>query len=881
MAEKKPVTIHRHDYQPPDYRVERVDLRFELGEEETLVTATLDVRRNYADEQRSRPLHLNGVALDLRDVRIDGEALALDEYLLSDEGLSIEQVPHSFELTTTVAIHPEKNTELQGLYRSGGMFCTQCEAEGFRRITFFPDRPDVMARYRTTIIAEQARYPVLLSNGNPVDSGTLDDGRHWITWDDPFPKPSYLFALVAGDLACNEDSHVTASGREIALRIYTEKENVGKTGHAMASLKAAMAWDEATYGLECDLDTYLVVAVGDFNMGAMENKGLNIFNTQYILARPDSATDRDFENIQDVVGHEYFHNWTGNRVTLRDWFQLSLKEGLTVFREQQFSADMGAPAVKRIDQVRGLRAAQFPEDASPMAHPVRPDSYVEINNFYTATVYMKGAEVIRMYQQLLGQEGFRRGMDLYIQRHDGQAVTCDDFLSAMADANDRDLTQFGLWYSQAGTPEVSVRADFDAAAGAYVLRVSQSCPATPGQPHKQPFHIPLEIALLDANGDELTARLDTDGEPPMPGPRLLELRESEQTFRFTGLSAEPIPSLLRGFSAPVKLDYPYTEDDLAFLFAHESDPFNRWEAGQRLTSGVLLDWVRSGPGELPEKIATAFGNTLNDDALDPALIAEALVLPTETHLAEQTEVIDVAAIHSARESMRRQLAERLYDQWTETYRVCARSEPGDASEAMAQRRLKNLCLDYLMSTEREEIVAQADAQFQRADNMTDSIAALSLLADTRSDAAERALGAFYERWMDDPLVVDKWFRVQAMSRREDTLERVKTLTGHPAFDRTNPNRLRAVYGAFSQGNPVRFHDPSGEGYRLIADCVIELDARNAQLAARLVTPLTRWRRYDKAHAPLMKAELERIFRQPSLSNDVYEVVSKSLDQAGE
>jgi len=881
MADQTPVTVHRLDYQPPDYLVDDVDLRIELGEEETRVTAVLAMRRNYPDNERTRPLHLNGIGMELKRVQIDGGTLILGDYHWHEDGLSIEQVPAVFELTTEVAIRPQDNTELQGLYRSGGMFCTQCEAEGFRRITFFPDRPDVMARYRTTIVAEPQRYPVLLSNGNPVDRGTLEDGRHWVTWDDPFRKPSYLFALVAGDLACHEDTHVTASGRTIRLRMYVEAENEGKTDHAMASLKAAMAWDEATYGLECDLDTYLVVAVGDFNMGAMENKGLNIFNTQYILARPDSATDRDFENIQDVVGHEYFHNWTGNRVTLRDWFQLSLKEGLTVFREQQFSASMGAPAVKRINQVRGLRAAQFPEDASPMAHPVRPDSYVEINNFYTATVYMKGAEVIRMYHRLLGQEGFRRGMDLYIQRHDGQAVTCEDFLAAMADANGVDLSQFALWYSQSGTPELTVSGEFDRDAGSYTLRVRQDCPPTPDQAEKSPFHIPFEVALLDANGEELALQLEDENEAAMPGPQLLELREREHRFRFVGLDREPTPSLLRGFTAPVKLHFPYAERDLEFLFAHETDSFNRWEAGQRLASRLMLDWVENGVGRAGAGLVEAFRGTLNSSELDPALIAEALTLPTETDLAEQTKVIRVEAIHAAREALRTQLAEALWDDLWRHYRACDAASPGTAAEVQARRRLKNVCLDYLVSTGRGEAAEAAEQQFAGADNMTDSMAALSLLADTATEAGDRALTHFYERWQGDPLVVDKWFRVQAQSRREDSLERVQALTRHPAFDGANPNRIRALYGAFSQGNPIRFHDPSGAGYRLIADCVIQLDARNAQLAARLVTPLTRWRRYDGAHSGLMRKELSRIFEQPSLSNDVYEVVSKSLKQTQE
>ncbi|MGD8430053.1 MAG: aminopeptidase N, partial [Ectothiorhodospiraceae bacterium] len=676
-----------------------------------------------------------------------------------------------------------------------------------------------------------------------------------------------------------EDRHVTASGREIALRIYTEHHNVDKTAHAMASLKAAMEWDDKTYGLECDLDDYKVVAVDHFNMGAMENKGLNIFNSQFILARPDTATDGEYQNIEAVIGHEYFHNWTGNRVTLRDWFQLSLKEGLTVFREQQFSAAMGAPAVKRINEVRILRAAQFPEDAGPMAHPVRPDEYMEINNFYTATVYMKGAEVIRMYHQLLGAEGFRRGMDLYFERHDGQAVTCDDFLAAMADANGVDLGQFGRWYSQAGTPRVRVTDEYDPETATYTLHVHQNTPPTPGQKEKFPLHMPMVTALVGPDGADMPAILENES-AATAGSRALDVTEEKQSFRFTSVPQRPVPSLFRGFSAPVLLEYDYSDEQLAFLFAHDADDFNRWEAGQQLACRILLRWVKEGPGQLPEVFGHAFRQTLTDSEADMALVAEALTLPPESFVAEQMAVIDVEGIHDARESLRRQLGETLQTELRERLESLGEEGPYTPDPAsIARRRLRSVLLSYLAATDSEDARQRCLAQYRQASNMTQSLAALGLLADMAWEKADSALEDFHARWKDNSLVLDKWFRVQATSQRPDTLERVRTLTGHPDFDRNNPNRVRALLGAFAQGNPARFHDASGAGYNLLTEHVMELDRINPQLAARLVTPLSRWRRYDEARGKLMKASLERIRARRGLSNDVYEIVSKSLQEA--
>ena len=875
MTDREAQAILRQNYAPPSHLVDSATLTIALEEDHATVTSRLQISRNPACERQ--PLELYGEQLELLELRVNGQPLELGDYLLTHDKLTLTQVPEHCELEIVNRIQPQLNTSLQGLYKSGGMFCTQCEAEGFRRIAYFLDRPDVMTRFTTTIIADKQRYPVLLSNGNPVERGEYDDGRHWVRWEDPYRKPSYLFALVAGDLGCRRDSFTTASGRSVALEIYTEHENLEQTGHAMAALKRAMRWDEEAYGLEYDLDIYMIVAVGDFNMGAMENKGLNIFNTQYVLASPQTATDTDFDNVEAVIGHEYFHNWTGNRVTCRDWFQLSLKEGLTVFREQQFSATVGSSAVKRINDVRILRAHQFPEDASPMAHPVRPEQYLEINNFYTATVYNKGAELIRMYHTLLGADGYARGMRLYFQRHDGQAVTCDDFLAAMADANDTDLGQFALWYSQAGTPVLHIDDDYDPASRRYTLQVRQSCPPTPGQEHKEPFHLPLTVSLLGADGSELPLRLAGENDTAPAGQRVLPVRRSEQQFEFIDIPERPRPSLLRGFSAPVRLNYPYSNDDLAFLFAHDSDPFNRWEAGQRLMVSLLLDWLEAGAGQVPAELTEAARRTLLHDTLDPAFIAEALTPPSESYLSEQVAVIDPIGIHDSRELLRRRLGEQLHEHWHEQYRSLTGSGPyrRDAVSS-GRRRLKNLCLDYLAGCQHGDADELCLQQFRRADNMTDRLAALALLADTQTDAAAAALDEFYSQWRHEPLVVDKWFRVQALSRRGDTLERVRALTAHPAFELRNPNKVRALIGAFCQGNPARFHALDGQGYRFLTDNVIALNDINPQVAARLVTALSRWRRYDRRRQQMMKLELERILCVPQLSNDVREIVSRSL-----
>ena len=873
MKGDSPNTIYLKEYSPPEFHIERVDLRFELGEDTTTVLSRLEVARNGAHRQ---PLVLFGEKLDLRAVMLDGRVLGTQEFRRDEDSLAIDAVPDRFVLEIETALRPQDNTALEGLYKSSGNFCTQCEAEGFRRITYFLDRPDVMARYSTTIVADRDRYPVLLSNGNLVEQGELEHGRHWVRWEDPFRKPCYLFALVAGDLAKIDGRFTTMSGREVTLRIYAEHRNIDQCDHAMASLKQAMAWDERTFGLEYDLDIYMIVAVGDFNMGAMENKGLNIFNSKYILARPESATDADFDNVQNVIGHEYFHNWTGNRITCRDWFQLSLKEGLTVFRDQEFSADLGSRALRRIQDVRGLRAAQFPEDAGPMAHPVRPESYVEINNFYTATVYEKGAEVVRMYQTLLGRDGFRKGMDLYIQRYDGQAVTTDDFRAAMADANGVDLDQFGLWYSQAGTPVVEAQGEYDADARTYTLTIRQHCPATPGQDRKEPFLIPLAVGLVNPNGEDMALKLEGEA-AQAAGTRVLQLRSAEQSFRFVDVPQAPVPSLLRAFSAPVKLHYRYRDDELAFLMAHDSDLFNRWEAGQQLACRVALNAIEVGPADIPEVFVQALDRMLAPPSEDKALLAEALLLPSERYLGEQLEIVDPQAVHTARERMRSGLASTLRDRWWACYRD--NIEPGAyrfESEAVGRRSLKNVCLGYLMQEAGEEAVQTCMEQFTNADNMTDSMAALRALVDLERPERDTALTRFYERWQHEPLVLDKWFALQALSKLPDTLDRIRGLLEHPAFTYKNPNRVRALLGTFCSGNLARFHDASGEGYTFLAEQVLRLDALNPQVAARLLGALSRWRKYEPGRAEKMRAALESVWRKPGLSKDCYEIANKSL-----
>ncbi|WP_051609157.1 aminopeptidase N [Fodinicurvata fenggangensis] len=882
-----PTVIRREEYSAPAYAIESLALAFDLEPEATRVKSRLAVAPVQALGSAADvpPLRLDGEAMKLLSIELDGEPLAEGrDYQVDGSGLTVTAPPQRpFTLEVETEIDPKGNSELSGLYLSNGVFCTQCEAEGFRRITYFPDRPDVLTRYHVTIRGPKESCPVLLSNGNLADSGDLPDGRHYAVWDDPFPKPSYLFALVAGDLACHEDSFTTRSGREVALRIHVEHGKESRTGWAMDSLKRSMRWDETRFGLEYDLDLFNIVAVSDFNMGAMENKSLNVFNDKYILADPDTATDTDYAGIESVVAHEYFHNWTGNRVTCRDWFQLSLKEGLTVFRDQEFSSDVRSRPVERIQTVRALRARQFPEDAGPLAHPVRPDSYIEINNFYTPTVYEKGAEVIRMQHSLLGEEGFQKGMRLYIERHDGQAATCDDFVAAMADANDVDLEQFKLWYAQAGTPELQVEGHYDSAAGAYEMTVRQHCPPTPGQPEKKPMQIPFAVGLLDAQGQDIPLKLEDEEDAAAPT-RVLDLRQAEQRFRFPGVPEPRAVSLNRGFSAPVNLKSEQSPEELAFLMAQDSDPFARWEAGQRYALNLLLQAVEQiqngGTPSFDAGFVEAFREILRDPQLDKAFAAEALALPGESYIGEQLRPLDVEAIHQAREALRRHLAEALAEDLQQVYAANQVSEAySPEAEQAGQRALRNTALSYLSSLAQEDEAAlsRLAAHYHDADNMTDRMAALRLLVDIGGEVCDTALQDFHDRYREDALVMDKWLALQAVSARPDTLERVRALEEHPVFSLNRPNKVRALIGTFVSGNPLRYHAADGSGYRFHADRVLTLDGINAQIAARLLTPLGRWASMGEERQRLMKAELERILAAPDLSRDVYEIASKSLD----
>jgi aminopeptidase N len=884
MRTEQPKVIHLKDYQAPEYLIDETHLTFELYEDRTLVHAQLVMRRNPEAGAGLPPLQLHGQDLELMSLSLNDRQLGLGDYEIAEESLTLQPDAASFTLDSTVVIHPESNTALEGLYKSGSMFCTQCEAEGFRKITYYLDRPDVMSKFTTTVSAEKQAYPILLSNGNPIASGDEDDGRHWATWEDPFKKPAYLFALVAGDLWCVEDSFTTMSGRDVALRIYVEPENIDKCQHAMDSLKKSMKWDEEAYGREYDLDIFMIVAVNDFNMGAMENKGLNIFNSSAVLARAETATDAAHQRVEAIVAHEYFHNWSGNRVTCRDWFQLSLKEGFTVFRDSQFSADMNSPTVKRVEDVSYLRTHQFAEDAGPMAHSVRPESFIEISNFYTLTVYEKGAEVVHMIQTLLGEEGFRKGSDLYFEQHDGQAVTVDDFVKAMEDANGADLTQFKRWYSQAGTPRLAVSEQYDAAAKTYSLTFRQSCPPTPGQSEKLAFVIPLSLGLLDSQGGEISLRLQ--GEDAAVGTtRVLAVDQPEQTFTFVDVPEQPLPSLLRGFSAPVKLDFPYSRDQLMFLMQHDSDGFNRWEAGQQLSVQVLQEMIgqhqRGEALQLDQRMVEALRSLLEDESLDPAMVAEMLSLPSEAYLTEISEIADVDAIHAARDFARQGIATALFDLFWKRYqanRELSRQTPYIAEAShFARRALQNIALSYLMLNGKPEVVAACVEQFEQADNMTERLTALAVLVNSGFESErDKALASFAEHFKDNPLVMDQWFSVQAGNTQPGGLERVQHLMQHPAFTLKNPNKVRALIGAFANQNLVNFHRADGAGYHFLADQVIVLNTLNPQIASRLLAPLTRWRKYDASRQGLMKAELERILASGELSSDVYEVVSKSL-----
>ncbi|WP_419419618.1 aminopeptidase N [Legionella sp. D16C41] len=854
-------TIFLKDYMPPNFAVENIYLDFDLHDDYVLVENNMTLKRLHPG-----PLHLYGDELELISIALNNELLAKNQYRLKNDDLLLDNCPEQFTLTIVTRIYPQNNSALSGLYRSNQLFCTQCEAEGFRRITYYLDRPDVLSIFTTRITADKEKYPILLSNGNLIEAGEAEKGRHWVVWQDPFKKPSYLFALVAGNLACVKDEFITCSGKKVDLRIYVEPGNEDKCGHAMASLHKCMRWDEEVYGREYDLSIFMIVAVSDFNMGAMENKGLNIFNSKYILARPDTATDQDFADVEGVVAHEYFHNWTGNRVTCRDWFQLSLKEGLTVFRDQEFSRDMNSRDVNRILDVKVLRTSQFPEDAGAMAHPVRPEAYQEINNFYTSTVYNKGAEVIRMQHTLLGKEGFRRGMDLYFERHDGQAVTIDDFVAAMEDANGVDLTQFKRWYSQAGTPIVEVDSEYKD--NTLTLTLTQTCPPTAECLEKQPFHIPIRIALFNKNGQPFSLKQD-----------LVELRERQQKFTFENINTKPVISLLREFSAPIKVQRSLSQNDLLALLRFETDGFAKWDAAQCLALSCLADFCKK-PNEqwqFPVNLTAAFSHVLQDESQDLALRAELLMPPEFEEVTSFVENPDVGIIEAARDFYRAALGNSIYEQARVMYeQLWVREEHLMTAKAYGQRKLRNACLWLMMKANEQATLAICQQQFSQARTMTDQIVSFSLLTNCANNTIrEKAIKDFYNQWANDELVIDKWFVVQATSELPHALANVKELLGHPAFSFKNPNKVRSVIGAFVHANPKHFHALDGSGYEFLTDMLIKLDAINPQITARLATPFTRWRRYDEKRQALMFEQLKRLEIHP-LSRDLSEIVSKSL-----
>ncbi len=878
--------VYRRDYSPPPFWITEVELEFDLAPRETLVTAKLSLERNKS--QVGVPLELDGENLRLRSLAIDGQIVDSDGYEVTDEKLIFRrELPDRFQLETVVEIAPVENKALYGLYQSAGNFCTQCEALGFRKITYFLDRPDVLARYRVTIRADREQCPVVLSNGNRIEQRGLSDGRHEVVWQDPFPKPSYLFALVAGNLSCHRGTFVTQSGRDVALEIWVEPENIHCCEHALRSLQKSMKWDEETFGLEYDLDIYMIVAVNDFNMGAMENKGLNIFNSKYVCASPETATDDDYLGVEAVIAHEYFHNWTGNRVTCRDWFQLTLKEGLTVFRDQQFTADQTSAAVKRIDDVISLRSRQFPEDAGPMSHPIRPESYISMDNFYTATVYDKGAEIIRIYHTLLGADGFRRGMDLYFERHDGDAVTCDDFRAAMADANDVVLAGLDRWYSQPGTPTLTVSSEWHEGLGRFTLTCQQSYPALsdkiPAAADRTAVPIPIAVGLLDAQGRSLPVVLDGDSDQETAeSTRVVLLEDQQASFTFTGLSGRPIPSVLRQFSAPVNLKIERSNETLAFLMAHDNDSFTQWDAAQTLASNVILDLTRQvQQGEslsAPSHFRDAFGKLLDDTSLDGSFQSLLITLPNERVLGQQMETCDPDSLHTAREFVRRELAVTHEEKLKALYHDLSATDHYSLDQSsINDRRMKNTVLAYLAMLDASEakIMSLVSDQFCNADNMTDSQAALWILVNLPGEVRDAAIESFYQRWNSNPLVLDKWFTLQAMSKRTDTIHRVVELTSHSDFGLENPNRVRALLGAFTQ-NQVRFHRADGAGYTLLTDFVLKIDGHNPQLAARLIAALNDYRRFDEQRQMLMRAQLERISRHDGLSKDVREIVDRAL-----
>ena len=877
VRDATPQTIYLKDYQVPEFLIDKTNLVFDLHEQFCRVTSALSIRRNPESQKNSAPLFLHGgIELDLQQLKIDDQIVAEKDYQRTVEGLVINQLPDSCVIEIEVLIRPHINTTMMGLYKSRTMYCTQCEAEGFRNITFYLDRPDIMSEFTTKLIADKQQFPVLLSNGNAIEQGELESGRHFATWHDPFKKPAYLFALVAGDLRVVEDSFTTCSNREILLQIYVEQKDLNKCDHAMLSLKNSMRWDEQVYGREYDLDRFMIVAVDDFNMGAMENKGLNIFNTSAVLANPKTTTDLAFQRVEGIVAHEYFHNWSGNRVTCRDWFQLSLKEGFTVYRDSQFSADMNSAVVKRIEDVVYLRTHQFAEDAGPMSHPVQPDAYMEINNFYTLTVYEKGAEVVGMIHSLLGDQKFREGSDLYFTRYDGQAVTIEEFVGSMEEVSGLDLMQFRRWYKQSGTPQVDVKSHYDAAAKTFSLSFTQSCPPTPGQNHKDPFYIPIKLGLVGADGQDLP--LNSQGDQSI----VFSLYESSQTLVFENIQQPPVPSLLRGFSAPIKLNFDYSNDELAHLMANDSDGFNRWDAGQKLSLNVLNLLIDDAKAErelvMDQQLIEVFDSLLSDHSLDPAMVNLMLQLPSEAQLHEQAEIIYVEPIHRAREFVRQAVANALQEKLVATYeRLTVTQDYAPEAGQIGKRALRNCVLSYLMQVESvgPELAWQ---QFNTADNMTDKAAALGSLVNCK--AAElysfRALKAFETDYSNETLAMNLWLQIQASAKLINGLDRVKALMAHPAFNINNPNKARSLLGAFCSSNLINFHRPDGSGYRFLQQQVTALNALNPQVAARLVTPLTRWKKLPEPNRGLMRDSLQKIAEHEGLVKDIQEIVTKSL-----
>ncbi|EGR1584039.1 TPA: aminopeptidase N [Vibrio parahaemolyticus] len=864
-----PQAKYRKDYQAPSHTITDIDLTFDLYDNDTIVTALSKV----VQKGESTTLELDGEGLELRSVKVNGEDWAHHE--VKEASLVLSDLPAEFELEIITKIDPEANTALEGLYKSGGAFCTQCEAEGFRRITYYLDRPDVLAKYTTKVIADKATYPYLLSNGNRIAQGEAENGRHWVQWQDPHPKPAYLFALVAGDFDVLRDKYTTMSGRNVDLEIFVDKGNLDRAGHAMTSLINSMKWDEERFGLEYDLDIYMIVAVDFFNMGAMENKGLNIFNSKFVLANDQTATDRDYLGIEAVIGHEYFHNWTGNRVTCRDWFQLSLKEGLTVFRDQEFSSDLGSRAVNRIDNVRIIRGPQFAEDASPMSHPIRPDKVIEMNNFYTLTVYEKGSEVIRMYHTLLGEEGFQKGMKLYFERHDGTAATCEDFVSAMEDATGVDLKQFRLWYSQSGTPTLRVNSEYNAEAKTYALTVEQFTEATQDQAEKQALHIPFDIELYDSKGQVIP--LIINGESVH---NVLDIKQDKQTFVFENVVEQPVPSLLREFSAPVKLEYDYSDAELIFLMKHATNDFARWDASQMLLAKYIrqnVTNVQTGSEvQLSEDLIDAFRGVLLDENLEPAFIAQVFSLPSINEITGWYKQIDVDAVDTVLNSITVSLSTALEDELSATYHTLKQAEYTIDHAAIGKRALRNQCLQFLAHTDKGNTLVKA--QYEAANNMTDTIAAMSAANSAQLECREELMADYSDKWKHDGLVMDKWFALQGTNPAEDALEKVKATMNHEAFSLKNPNRTRSLIGSFLAANPVRFHDKSGSGYQFAGEILRQLNDSNPQVASRMIDPLLKFRKYDEARQAMIRAELEKLKAMDNLAKDLFEKVTKALDE---